>query len=68
MDYSFNICLKNRQLLEGILNRFTLEQLNKIPEGFSNNMQVAKDTLGGSVDQGMFLQSVIRGRIPHSHL
>lgn len=38
MDYSFNICLKNRQQLEKFLTRFTPEQLNKIPEGFNNNI------------------------------
>lgn len=38
MDYSFNICLKNRQLLDGIMDALTLEQLNAIPEGFNNNV------------------------------
>lgn len=38
MDYSFNICLKNRQQLEHFFNHYTPEQLNKIPEGFNNNI------------------------------
>lgn len=38
MDYSFNICLKNRQQLERFLTRYTPEQLNKVPEGFNNNI------------------------------
>lgn len=38
MDYSFNICLKNREQLEKFLTRFTTEQLNKIPQGFNNNI------------------------------
>lgn len=38
MDYSFNICLKNRQQLEKFLTRYTPEQLNKVPEGFNNNI------------------------------
>ncbi|TVZ52779.1 DinB family protein [Dokdonia sp. Hel_I_53] len=38
MDYSFQICLKNRQILERFINGHTLEQLNKIPKGFNNNL------------------------------
>lgn len=38
MDYSFDICLKNRQLLKGFIEAHTLEQLNTIPEGFNNNI------------------------------
>ncbi len=38
MDYSFDICLKNRTLLKRILDHYSLEQLNKIPEGFNNNI------------------------------
>ena len=38
MDYSFDITLKNRQLLAGIIDKFTLEQLNTIPKGFNNNI------------------------------
>ncbi|MFT5215114.1 MAG: PBP1b-binding outer membrane lipoprotein LpoB [Glaciecola sp.] len=38
MTWTFDICLKNRKILEGFLNQFTLEELNKIPEGFSNNI------------------------------
>jgi predicted transcriptional regulator len=38
MTWTFDICHKNRKILEGFLNQFTLEELNKIPEGFSNNI------------------------------
>ncbi|MFT5752289.1 MAG: hypothetical protein ACI828_000041 [Flavobacteriales bacterium] len=38
MEYAFDICLKNRQLLDGILSTATLEQLNTIPAGFNNNI------------------------------
>ena len=38
MNWTFDICLKNRKLLEAFLDNFTLEQLNTIPEGFNNNI------------------------------
>ena len=38
MNWTFDICLKNRIVLESILDNFTLEQLNKIPKGFNNNI------------------------------
>lgn len=38
MDYSFEICYKSRLLFEGILKSHSLEELNKIPEGFNNNI------------------------------
>ena len=38
MTWTFDICHKNRKILEGFLNQFTLEELNKVPEGFSNNI------------------------------
>lgn len=38
MEYSFDICLKNRQLFDGILSTLTLKQLNTIPAGFNNNI------------------------------
>lgn len=38
MQYSFDICLKNRQLLERFIKAHTLEELNAIPEGFNNNI------------------------------
>lgn len=38
MDWTFDICLKNRKILEGFLNQFTLDELNKIPVGFNNNI------------------------------
>ena len=38
MTWTFDICLNNRKILEGFLNQFTLEELNKVPEGFSNNI------------------------------
>jgi len=38
MNWAFDICLKNRNILEGFLYQFSLDKLNKIPEGFSNNL------------------------------
>ncbi|MBE15231.1 MAG: DinB family protein [Dokdonia sp.] len=38
MTYAFDICLKNRQLLEKLINNHTVAQLNKVPEGFNNNI------------------------------
>ncbi len=38
MNWTFDICLKNRNILEGFLNQFSLDELNKIPDGFSNNL------------------------------
>jgi hypothetical protein len=38
MDTSFKIWKTNRQLYLKLLDNYTLEQLNKIPEGFSNNL------------------------------
>ncbi|NNT71125.1 DinB family protein [Flavobacterium sp. IMCC34852] len=38
MDASFKIWETNRQLYLKLINNYSLEQLNKIPEGFSNNL------------------------------
>jgi hypothetical protein len=38
MNWTFDICLKNRNILEGFLNQFSLDELNKVPDGFSNNL------------------------------
>lgn len=38
MDYAFDITLKNRNILNSFLEKFPLEKLNKVPEGFSNNI------------------------------
>ena len=38
MDYTFEVTRNSRNLFEGILNKYSLEQLNKIPQGFSNNV------------------------------
>jgi hypothetical protein len=38
MNWTFDICYKNRNILEGFLNQFSLDELNKIPDGFSNNL------------------------------
>jgi len=38
MQYALDITLKNRILLNGILEKFSLEALNKVPEGFRNNL------------------------------
>jgi len=38
MQYTFDITLKNRKILLSLLDELTLDQLNKIPEGFRNNI------------------------------
>ena len=38
METTFKIWETNRQLYLKFLNGYTLEQLNKIPDGFSNNL------------------------------
>jgi len=38
MDYAFDINLKNRTILSSFLENFSLEKLNKVPEGFNNNI------------------------------
>lgn len=38
MDWSFDIAIKNRKLLKSFIENHTLEELNKVPEGFSNNI------------------------------
>ena len=38
MDWAFDIAIKNRKLLEIFIEKQTLEELNKVPEGFNNNI------------------------------
>ena len=38
MDYEFDITLKNRNILIAFFEKCSLEELNKIPEGFNNNI------------------------------
>lgn len=38
MDSTFKIWVKNRSLYSDFFEKYTLEQLNKTPEGFSNNL------------------------------
>ena len=38
MDWAFDITIKNRTLLKNFIENHTLEELNKVPEGFSNNI------------------------------
>ena len=38
MDWSFDIAIKNRTLLKNFIENHSLEELNKVPEGFSNNI------------------------------
>jgi len=38
MQYAFDINLKNRTLLSSIIEKFSLEALNKVPDGFRNNL------------------------------
>jgi DinB superfamily len=38
MNYAFDINLKTRTILSSFLENFSLEKLNKVPEGFNNNI------------------------------
>jgi hypothetical protein len=38
MDYAFDIALKNRKILKAFIENHSIEELNKVPEGFSNNL------------------------------
>lgn len=38
MDYAFDITIKNRKLFKAFIENHTLEELNKVPEGFNNNI------------------------------
>ncbi|UAB76582.1 DinB family protein [Mesoflavibacter sp. SCSIO 43206] len=38
MDFTFDTTLKSRKFLKDLLENLTLEQLNKVPEGFNNNI------------------------------
>ena len=38
MDWAFDIAIKNRKLLESFIENHTLEELNKVPKGFNNNI------------------------------
>ena len=38
MEYTFDITLKNRVLLQSFMERLSLDQLNTIPKGFNNNI------------------------------
>ena len=38
MTYQFDILSKNRALILKVIDGFSLKQLNKIPEGFNNNI------------------------------
>jgi len=38
MDYCFDITLKTRNFFKNILDSYTLDQLNAIPDGFNNSI------------------------------
>ena len=38
MDWAFDITTKNRTIFKTFLDTYTLEELNKIPKGFNNNI------------------------------
>ena len=38
MHYDIDITRKNRVLFEGFLDKFNLDELNKVPKGFRNNI------------------------------
>lgn len=38
MNFNLDITFKNRKILNTFLEKFTLEDLNKIPKGYNNNL------------------------------
>ena len=38
MNWNYNVTLQNRKLLSKFLEKFSLDQLNKIPEGYRNSV------------------------------
>ena len=38
VNYRIDVAKKNRKLLEGFIDNLSLEQLNKVPQGFKNNV------------------------------
>ncbi len=38
MDWAFDITVKNRQIMASFLDSFSLEELNKVPKEFNNNI------------------------------
>ena len=38
MEWDFDITLKNRAVLKTFIENYSLEELNKVPKGFKNNM------------------------------
>ena len=38
MEWAFDITVKNRQILASFLDSFSLEELNKVPKEFNNNL------------------------------
>lgn len=38
MEWDFDITLKNRDVLKTFIENYSLEELNKVPKGFKNNM------------------------------
>ena len=38
MNWAFDITMKNRAILKTLIETYSLEELNKIPKGFNNNI------------------------------
>lgn len=38
MDWTFDVVLKSRKIMSSFLDAFSLEDLNKVPEKFNNNL------------------------------
>ncbi|BAO75765.1 DinB family protein [Winogradskyella sp. PG-2] len=38
MNWEFDVAIKNRTLLKSFIENHTLKELNKVPDGFSNNI------------------------------
>ena len=38
MNFTFDVTIKNRTIFKSFLENLDLEQLNKVPEGYNNNI------------------------------
>ena len=65
MEWIYNITQQNRELLLKFMNKFSLDQLNQVPEGYKNSIywNIIKNIVGkdqkGPKDRGdRFFKSI----------